>query len=375
MVRADPSLPDTSRARFVGVGLIVLSACLYGTGPFFARVAYDAGMTPLPLLTWRYAFAAILGWVILALSPAGRRSLATLTPRRVAVIVVLGLIFVGNTGTYTAALQTVPVGLVAIITYLYPALVAVVSIRYARRLEGRRAWLALTLSTTGVVLAVGGIPAGADIPVSGLVLAFLCPIFYTVWIVATARLRGERPDGTGAPIGATPPAATGPDDAAAATEGPDALAMAALMTTVTAVAAAGLSVLVGADPSPGAVPRGAWLAAFGFGAFSAIALVAFLGGTKRIGAARAGLVSTIEPVYTIVLATILLGEVLTPIQALGGLLVVCGVLLAESGRIGRTEDPVRVDGSGEPAPATEPGDPGPVDAADRAPGPADRATV
>ena len=36
--------------------------------------------------------------------------------------------------------------LAALIVYIYPALVAVMSLRFGRRLEGRRAWFALALA-------------------------------------------------------------------------------------------------------------------------------------------------------------------------------------------------------------------------------------
>jgi drug/metabolite transporter (DMT)-like permease len=328
--------PDTGpdHDRLVGVGLVLAAACLYGSGPLFARIAYDAGMSPLPLLTWRYVFAAIVGWLLVIATAGGRRALATLTRHQAGVLVALGLLFVGNAGAYTAALQTVPAGLVAIITYIYPALVAVIAVRYARRLEGRRPWVALALSMAGVALAVGGIPRDADIPLTGLLLALLCAVFYAAWIVLAARMRGERPDDDG-PTPVDLPAATGPEDTSAPTTSPDALASSAVMTTATALMAAVLSLALGDDLGPASVPEAAWPALAGFGAFSAFAVVCFLGGTQRIGAARAALVSTIEPVYTIVLATLLLGERLSPIQIAGGALVVFGVLLAESGRADR----------------------------------------
>jgi drug/metabolite transporter (DMT)-like permease len=47
-------------------------------------------------------------------------------------------------------------------------------------------------------------------------------------------------------------------------------------------------------------------------------------------------VSTVEPVYTIVLATILFGEALTGVQILGGVLVIVGVLLAQTGQVAVT---------------------------------------
>lgn len=318
------------RERIVGIVLILATAALFGSGPWFARIAYDAGMSPLPLLTWRYVFAALVGWLLVSASRQGRRSLLVVSRRGLAALLGLGMLYVGNAGAYTAALQVAPASLVAIITYLYPAMVAVLSMRYARRLEGRRPWAALAISTVGVALAVGGIPQDAQVPVSGIVLALTCALFYAVWIVLAARLRGERPGRRGASTDVI--AATGPEDTGASTQGPDALAASAIMSTTTAVTAAVLAVLVGGDPTPGAVPGPAWPALFGFGLFSGIAVVAFLAGTRRIGAARAALVSTVEPVYTIVLATLLLGESLDPIQVVGGALVVCGVLLAESGR-------------------------------------------
>jgi drug/metabolite transporter (DMT)-like permease len=43
-------------------------------------------------------------------------------------------------------------------------------------------------------------------------------------------------------------------------------------------------------------------------------------------------VSTVEPIYTIILAAVLFGERLTPIQLAGGALVIVGVLIAQSGQ-------------------------------------------
>jgi drug/metabolite transporter (DMT)-like permease len=63
---------------------------------------------------------------------------------------------------------------------------------------------------------------------------------------------------------------------------------------------------------------------------TAIAILTFYAGARRIGAAQASLVSTIEPVWTIALAAILLGQTLTPIQLAGGVLVILGVLIAQT---------------------------------------------
>jgi drug/metabolite transporter (DMT)-like permease len=81
------------------------------------------------------------------------------------------------------------------------------------------------------------------------------------------------------------------------------------------------------------VPLAAWPGLIGVGVVStAIAVQTFYAGVRRVGAARAALLSTVEPIYTITLATLLLGERLTAIQLLGGLLVIAAVVLVQLAR-------------------------------------------
>ncbi len=338
----------------MGVLLLLAAAALFGSGPFFARIAYDAGMSPLPLLTWRFLSAAVVAWLLLLATSAGRRGLRVLTPGRIAVLVGLGALYVGNAGAYTAALQVAPIALVSIITYLYPALVAVLSLRFVRRLEGRRPWASLALSTVGVGLAVGGIPAGTEMPVLGITLAFAGAVCYALWIVLAARLAGERPrrrrTRPSSTAMATPPAdAEVAPVASSPSRPPDPLPSTAIMTLTTGIVAGLLTILVGLDVSPRAVPSDAWPAIIAFGACSAIAVLTFVAGSRRVGAARAAIISTVEPVYTIVLATLLVGEHLEPMQQLGGTLVICGVLLAGSSG----DDSQRDARSGETATRTD----------------------
>lgn len=310
--------------QLLGAGLVVVAAIGFGSGPFFANAAYAAGMTAMPILFWRFLAAAVLSWVFALSSESGRASLRALGGRRLAVLLALGVLYVGNSFTYVASLQTVDVSLVAMIVYLYPALVAVLSVRFLRALEGRRAWIALAMSTTGVLLAVGGVPAGAMPPLEGLLLAVASPLIYSVWIILSARSAGER--------GRPRPGEEVTSDPPAADAGPTASIASALIISGTAGAALLALLVTGQPASPVDVPGDAWPALVAFGVASAIAIQTFYGGVRRIGGARASLISTVEPVYTIAIATLLFGEVLAPIQLLGGALVIAGVLLAESGR-------------------------------------------
>jgi drug/metabolite transporter (DMT)-like permease len=318
------------RERAFGIALVVISAFGYGSGPLFAKPAYAAGVDWLTLLAWRFLFAAVVSWAWLLIWPGQRRALRALSRRRVTVLVLLGVFFVGNSGTYFAGLEYVDASLSALIVYMYPALVAVMTLRFGRRLEGRRAWGALALASVGVVLAVGGIDATKPVQPIGLVLMISSPIIYAVWIVLAGRLAGERSGQRGAEPGLSPP-----HDSESTEEARDAAPTAAIMLTATAVAWWVWALAAHNPVLPSQIPTGAWLPLFGVGVVStAIALQTFYAGARRIGAAEASLVSTVEPVYTITLAAILFGESLTPIQLAGGLLVIIGVVVAQSGQLG-----------------------------------------
>jgi len=326
--------------RSLGILLVLVSAAGFGSGALFVQPLYDAGMEPLAVLFWRFSSAALLAWGFLLVASRRRRSLRALPRRRVAVLLLLGTLYVGNSYAFIAALQVVSISLTSIIAYLYPAIVAVMATRFVRRLEGRRAWVALGISIVGVALTVGGIPAGELPPLWGLALAFANPLIYATWIVLQARLAGERPTRASVPSRRGPGDSSSreaitmpPAEAQVVAAGPDPSPAVALMTTATASAYALLLLGSGGSVSPLDVPDGTWPALLGLGLFAtAIAIGAFYGGVKRVGGARASLISTVEPVYTVTLAVLLFGEQLTAMQLAGGALVIGAVILAETGR-------------------------------------------
>jgi drug/metabolite transporter (DMT)-like permease len=304
------------RRRLTGVALILASAAGFGSGSLFAQPVYGAGVDWLVLSAWRFLFGAGLTWGWLLLSAGRRRGLRQLDRRAAIAAIALGVLYVGNSGAYFAGLETVSPSLAALIVYVYPALVAVLSLRFGRRLEGRRAWLALGVALVGVALSVGGIDPDGAPPLSGLLLIVASPIIYAVWIILSARLSGERQDAVG-------------DEAA---DRPGAASATALIMTATAAVYWVAALASGRPVLPGAVPAGAWFGLLGVGVMSTfVAIQTFYAGAQRIGAAQAALISTVEPIWTITLAAILFGVALTPIQLAGGALILGGVVIAQTG--------------------------------------------
>jgi drug/metabolite transporter (DMT)-like permease len=307
------------RRRATGIALVLIAAVGFGSASVLARPVYDTGMSWLGLVTWRFLIGAALAWAWVAFSAHRRAAVGRLGRRQIAATIALGALFTGNSGTYYAALETVPAALAGVLVYTYPVIVAVLSIRFATRLPGRRPWAALMLALVGVVLALGGIDLTTAPPIEGIVLVMLSSLIYSVWIIFSARLSGERGDRLGheapGPAGST-------GDAAATT---------ALMITSTAVVFSIGSVISGGSVNPADVPGAAWpaIVAIGFLA-SFVAIQAFYAGARRVGAAQAALLSTIEPLIIVALAGIVLGQHLEPIQLVGAALIMVSVVVAQT---------------------------------------------
>jgi drug/metabolite transporter (DMT)-like permease len=300
----------------LGVALTVVSAFAFGSGALFAKPVYAQGVGWQVLMAWRFLIGAGLAWAWLAIHPGARSELRRMDRRALAVSMALGVLYVGNSATYFAGLETVSASLAALIVYAYPAIVAVISVQVGRPLRGRRAWGALGLALVGVALAVGDLGATPP-PTSGLILVAAAPLIYAVWIVLATRFSGEDRTEVGQQAGG----------------GANPTAAGAIMLTATATVYWLGSLALGLPILPSEIPTGAWFGIAGLGVVSSfVAFQAFYAGAHRIGAARASLISTVEPLWTIAWASILLGEALQPIQLVGGALILGGVVIAQTDR-------------------------------------------
>jgi len=150
------------------------------------------------------------------------------------------------------------------------------------------------------------------------VLGIASPIIYSCYIILAARLAGETKSGTGATRGG----------------GTSPLAAIPVSLFGTAVGMFVLRAALGRELLPLPIPDGALLPIIGVATIAGIIPIgAFYIGAQRLGAARAALISTVEPIFTIVAAGYLFKESLTAIQLVGGALILGAVLVAEWGAI------------------------------------------
>ncbi len=262
-----------------------------------ARFAYASGVDTTTLLALRFGIAAgILVAIVLARGETWPRGKTLVT------LVVLGALgYGGQAFTFFTALTLAPAGLIALLLYLYPALVAVLSASLLRERLSAAKLGALAVALVGTALTIG--PASSASPL-GVALGIAAAAIYAVYIVASSRLTARVPPQT--------------------------------MATVVIAAAGAVFLVAGAVFLVSALARGqtwqrtpaGWLAVLGSAIVSTVAaIVLFFAGLERVGPTRAAVLSTVEPVCTVLLAAALLGETIAPWQLVGGALILAAVVL------------------------------------------------
>ena len=277
--------------------LCLASAAAFGAMGVFGKLAYEEGATVGTLLATRFVLAAALLWVFVAWSGAAR-DLRAVSRRDLGLAVALGAVGYGaQAGAYFAALERLDASLLSLLVYTFPVMVTVTAIALGREAASRRTAVALALASTGLVLVLAGAAAGALDPL-GTMLGLGAAVVYSGYILLS--------------------------EGVAARVGPLALSTLVCTGAATTLSLAGLA---GGDLQPGSVSAAgfAWLG--GLAVVSTVGAVGlFFAGLRRVGPAAASILSTLEPVVTVALASAAFGEALGPAQLAGGALVLLAVV-------------------------------------------------
>lgn len=275
--------------RLVGIVLVAVSAAGFATLAIFSRYAYADGMDALTILYLRFTLAAML---MLAVVFVRRERL----PRGTVLLQLTGMGAIGYIGqsfAYLTALNYASAGLVAMLLYLYPIIVALLAALVFREPITGVKGLALGIALIGMILTVG--PSGGQ--GIGVLLAVAGAIIYAIYIIVGTDVMKQT---------------------------------SAFQSSAVIFAAAGVSaglLMMIQGPQLPTTATG-WMAIMGIVVLSTlIPVVAFLSGLERVGPTNASMLSTLEPVMTVLLAYWWLNETLTPVAFLGGGLIVLAVLL------------------------------------------------
>ena len=291
-----------------GLPLAIGAAFAFGMSGAWARGLIDAGWTPGAAVTARVWVAALVLLVPTIISLRGRWGVLR---KNAGMVTAYGLLAVTATQLcYFQAVAVMDVGLALLIEYTAP--IAVILWLWIRRGErpSRRSVIGAAIAFVGLVLMLD-IITGAEVNVAGILWALAAMVGAATYFLLSAKAD------TGLP--------------------PIALAGGGLLLGAVALTIAGL---VGILPIAwttddityrfGTVPWFVPVLAIGLIA-TALAYVLGIASTRMLGSRLASFVALSEVVAALLFGWLLLGQLPDLLQALGGALVLVGVVVVKLG--------------------------------------------
>ena len=280
----------------IGRAIVLVGACLLATNGVFSVTYYDHGGDSTSLVFLRFVAAGAGFWLLAFARRAWR-----FPPRLIPAALVLGGLQLGTAWGLLKGFDEAPVSLVVLIFYIYPLLATLLAVPVLQEPLTLGRVLLLALGIGGVALAVG---APGSAPIAGVGLALLAGVCLSVNVVASRYVMLR--------------------------ESINALDLLPLVWLPPAIL---LSVLALAKGMTFPTDSTGWLGAFGVvvpGTF--LGLMMFYTGVRRIGAANASLLATVEPFVAVLLAFAILDESLAAGQLVGGAMILASVVLLSVGQ-------------------------------------------
>jgi len=270
-----------------GALLAAASAVSYGCLAVLAKLAYGEGWNVPSLLTARFLLAGLVVLPLALLPSAGGSWRGA---GRAFLVGAVG--YAGTTALYFPSIRYLPAAVASFLLYLSPPLVALLSWLLFRERIGWRGVGALALALAGLAMLSAGALSGSQ-SLMGVALAAGSAVVFSGTVVASRHAIRDL-----------------------------AWPRATLMVCAGAFTSyLTFSVTTGQLRIPASTPG--ILYALGIGTLATgVALSLFMAALPLIGASRTALVSTLEPVSTLVIAAVWLREVPDALGIAGGLLIV-----------------------------------------------------
>jgi drug/metabolite transporter, DME family len=286
--------------RILGVLAVVAAASIWGTLGLFAKIVYAQGVSFESLVAVR----ASVGWlaVMIFVLVTGKAKSLSVSGGDLVFLAPLGLVGIGCFYLlyfYTVGESTV--GTAAILLYSSPAFVVVLARLFLNEALNAAKALALVLTAGGIFLVAGAYdPSNLEVTPVVLLTGLLSGLTYGLYSIFGRPVTGHLIPSVILSY---------------------ALFFGALMLVVAALPT--LGTLTG-------LPTSSYALLFMLAVVhTTLGFALYTFGLGRLGAGRAAIIATVEPVVAGALGTILLGEDLTAPKLIGALLVISGAALAQ----------------------------------------------
>jgi drug/metabolite transporter (DMT)-like permease len=303
-----------SRTGLGGFGFALLSASSFGLSGVLGKGLLETGWTAGAAVLLRVTVAALVLSVPTVIRLRGSWSALR---RHAWLVVAFGLVPVAGTQfCFFQAVARLPVGIALLLEYTAPVAIIV-------WLWARHGHAPSRLTVVGAAVAIAGLLLVLDL-VSGQAVDLVGTIWALIGMVgaATYFVLGAH-DARGLP--------------------PIALAGGGMVVGAVGLAVGGLLGLVPMRGSASAVSLGGhllpwWADVLALGVLTAaLAYASGIAASRRLGSRLASFVALTEVLFALVFAWLLLGELPRPVQLLGGLVLIVGVVVVKLGE-GRAAD-------------------------------------
>jgi drug/metabolite transporter (DMT)-like permease len=277
----------------VGAALVILAAICFGFMGLFR--SWAAGVSVEMTLFLRFAIAGVLMLIMMLVR---RQRL----PRGMVLLGLIGMggaLYVGESMFFFHAMNYIPVGMVSLLLYIYPVIVTIFAWVFLRERMTYTRLIALTLAAAGLALTIGPTMGDGESvqrrgAMIGVALGLACCVSYAIYILVGGGMTRR--------AGAIP---------------------ASTVVILSAAAVLGALALTRGDSFP-ATPQ-AWLGVSMLAITSTVvAITCVLVGLERIGPVQTSTLSTLEPVMTVLVGAAFMGQNMTAIQIVGGVLIIAG---------------------------------------------------
>jgi drug/metabolite transporter (DMT)-like permease len=322
---------DPRRSAGVGFALALLSAFAFSTSGTFARSLIDAGWSAEAAVAARVGIAALVLAVPAALALRGRWAVLRRNLRSIGLFGLLGV--ATAQACFFNSLRYLPIGIALLLEYLGIILVVIWMWAMHRQRPRRLAVVGSVAAIAGLALVLDITGGGALDPV-GVLWGLAAAVGLAAFFVISARGDIELPAVTLASGGMV--------------VGAGALLLLGAVGALPLHATFGQVTFAGREMS--------WLVPLaGLSLVAAcVSYIAGIAAARILGARMSSFVGLVEVLFAILIAWLVLDELPTAVQLLGGALIVAGVALVRLDELRTPAEPVTAAQPRAPAVAGEP---------------------
>ncbi|WP_346916326.1 DMT family transporter [Clostridium sp.] len=284
---------DKSSDKIKGIFYIAIASIAFGIMPILAKLAYKGGANAINTLALRFTFASIILFFYIKTKKLSLR----LNKDQIKLILFMGVIGYSMTSILLfIAYNYIDVGIAGMILHTYPLMVMVLSIVIYKEKFKLKKFLYLMVTTLGVFIMLD-VKVGS-INTIGVVLVLLSALCYAIYVLGASNDKVKNIDS---------------------------YVMTFYISVISAIVGSATGIVTNSFNNPinfyGIISI--LLIAF---ISTVVALMAFLKGVKLIGPTNSAIFSALEPIVSLVLGVVVLGESISFKIIIGSTIIILAMI-------------------------------------------------